>query len=140
MSDPLIFNLQTSPIPQTSFLVGTFLTTSYSKDGSNIMCFRHCFYEIFLIFFRVRRKYIWNLLSVCRTIFFGLRAKPGPKFVPWAFKLSRWTWNADKNSKMQLESTGWLTLCIFWVISIRCGRVMTDNIAYAKFRKSLLIW
>ena len=22
----------------------------------------------------------------------------------------------------------------------RCGRVMADNIAYAKFRKSLLIW
>ena len=25
-------------------------------------------------------------------------------------------------------------------INIRCGRVMADNIAYAKFRKSLLIW
>ena len=25
-------------------------------------------------------------------------------------------------------------------IFIRCGRVMADNIAYAKFRKNLLIW
>ena len=30
----------------------------------------------------------------------------------------------------------------YWVpyFLIRCGRVMADNIAYAKFRKSLLIW
>ena len=33
------------------------------------------------------------------------------------------------------------TLSILFVnIGSRCGRVMADNIAYAKFRKSLLIW
>ena len=26
------------------------------------------------------------------------------------------------------------------ILYIRCGRVMADNIAYAKFRKTLLIW
>ena len=31
-------NLQTSPIPQTSFLVGTFFTTSYSKTALGVYC------------------------------------------------------------------------------------------------------
>ena len=40
-------------------------------------------------------------------------------------------------SKYLATNQNWYIL--IWLYS-RCGRVMADNIAYAKFRKSLLIW
>ena len=55
----------------------------------------------------------------------------GGKSISW-FALFPYSFN-DVDDIYQIEKD-------FFYVHIRCGRVMADNIAYAKFRKSLLIW
>ena len=49
-------------------------------------------------------------------------------------------WVRKKICDDPTASTRYTVLCTSSTYIVRCGRVMADNIAYAKFRKNLLIW
>ena len=57
-------------------------------------------------------------------------------------KFKYYTWSLDKQVHIFWEGHKILRNLplTFDYSTFRCGRVMADNIAYAKFRKSLLIW
>ena len=76
------------------------------------------------------------------------------KITKTRIQISRQNWNvfvSDINRQIIIQLTyqiltnddQMLILCLSYFITTvctRCGRVMADNTAYAKFRKTLLIW
>ena len=61
----IIQNLQTSPMPQTSFLVGTVFAETYSKTALGVLQILY-FYEwsVFLLYYHTvkRKKYMFSAL------------------------------------------------------------------------------